>query len=336
MKQSKIIPDNSHPVNSVPGNIGRKIILEHTILAIAKMEVKDNPDLYDDQEQLNNMGRIYQTLLEEVLGASQSDILNRGCTQCDPRVKKLLNITKYTIAASLSKQLQFRMISTRPPLGAWYLERDYNRYFAYLGDFKKPSYNSCTKISNKLTKLPLCAREVNYKIASEFKLGNLMTLRNWEKENKSQIKQAVLKHGEITQRFSPHLLVVNPNSQSTPIRLCTVSNAPEQTKTTDLDKDKDIPSRLSYNDSVRKYPFEMPLNPISYAIQSSVCPPLLIGDISRAFLTLNKTPLVALSELEYYYTKQDGYQPSWLLRVLLEYLRCTLGTKPVLAQATSQ
>ena len=81
MKQSIIIPDISHPVNSAPGNIGRKIILEHTILAVAKMEVKDNPDLYDDQEHLNSMGRIYQTLLEEVLGASQSDILNRGCTQ---------------------------------------------------------------------------------------------------------------------------------------------------------------------------------------------------------------------------------------------------------------
>ena len=73
MKQSIIIPDISHPVNSAPGNIGSKIKLEHTILAVTKMEVKDNPDLYDNQDQLNNMGRIYQSLLEEVLGASQSD-----------------------------------------------------------------------------------------------------------------------------------------------------------------------------------------------------------------------------------------------------------------------
>ena len=68
---------------------------------------------------------------------------------------------------------------------------------------------------------------------------------------------------------------------------------------------KNFPTPLSYNDSIRTYKYSMSLSPISNAVQQNIAPAIFSSDISRAFLTLKKGPIVALSELEFYFVRED-------------------------------
>ena len=55
----------------------------------------------------------------------------------------------------------------------------------------------------------------------------------------------------------------------------------------------------------------MNLSTTANVLQQSIQPAIITGDISRAFLTLHKSPRVCMSELEYYYCQPDG-TPSFL------------------------
>ena len=129
-----------------------------------------------------------------------------------------------------------------------------------------------------------------------------------EKKNKTEIDNIERKEGKIVERYQPHLLTFREDSSSTPLRLVTTSNRKETTNLSGQPQLADIenfPSSLSYNDLIRTYKYSMSLSPISNAVQQNIAPAILTSDISRAFLTLKKGPIVALSELEFYYVKQD-------------------------------
>ncbi len=111
---------------------------------------------------------------------------------------------------------------------------------------------SCVKIGKKLLTLPTYAQELNFKILIENKLGNLILFEKWKSENLVEIKQAERKFGKIKYRFQPHLMVINNNSESTPIRLCTTSNTLSAIENNQgkSSGSENLPKTLAYNDSV--------------------------------------------------------------------------------------
>ncbi len=196
-----------------------------------------------NEQKFADMSLIYDELLTEILGPTQAKLMTLGCSKCDTlqRLPKILDIEKFTVNISLSNQLTF--IVDENTMGKWVLERAYTPLFRYLGDFLEPSKMSCIKIARKLEKLPFCAQEINYKLKIENCVGNLMLFADWKKAHKNDIKLAEGKFGLLEEKYQPHLMVINPNSESTPLRICTTSNSQMPTK---LPKNETLKQKVTF------------------------------------------------------------------------------------------
>ncbi len=293
------------------------IIYPQNINQFALAVQTDMIDHYDNKQACNkskfaDISLIYDELLNEILGPSQAYLNQLGCVKCDVnRINKIIYIERFTVNLSLQGQLSFSVgIDLR---GGWTLERSYTALFKYLNDFKEPARRSCIKIAKKLANLPLCAAELNYKIKIEHCLGNLVLYADWKSSHQSDIVLAEQKFGLLEPKYQPHLLCINPNSESTPLRLCSTSNTqmPTQIPKGELFDPTQIPKTLSYNCTMRKYSFNMNLSTFSNALQQSIIPAILSADISHAFLTIQKLAHVLINELEFYYLCSDN-TPSFL------------------------
>ena len=133
----------------------------------------------------------------------------------------------------------------------------------------------------------------------------------WKNENRDLLQREEYKG--LVERFSPHLLVLSPNSLSTPLRLTATANQMDSIRLQEVPigselykVQQELPPKLSYNSSIHRYLYQMRMTPAQYSIRSTIQPPLITADVSRAFLCLFKDPVMIHNEIEFYFMKSNG------------------------------
>ena len=290
-------------------------IVAHALLNIENVYPIKEEELTEEEKikKISKMSKLFDDLIKDTIDFDPSKLALFGCKNCDPNFLKLTNIETIATNKMLASQLRFESKLEdhlgKSFQGKWVLTRHHNALFQILGTFKMQAKHACNRIVGKLKNLPNTTNEVDFKLLQEFNVGNLLPLDQYLKSKRKEIEMEEQRAKEkITFRFQINMLVVNTNSESTPIRIVQTSNIKTKCQTNSQDiglNEKTCPKSLSYNETVRTYKIFMP-RPVVLAIIQSIHPPILQADIKGAFLVMKKSVRTALSEIHFYLSRPDG------------------------------
>ena len=269
-----------------------------------------------------------------------NDVTTAFCGKCDELTKLWLGTDNFAKASIwLRKQLKFKN-------GKWFYERQFKLIFKWFPKGLSLADRCAEKYSDKYTRPQFvnCKNEINYRLLLDYETHRLMTLDNYMKLHPE------LKDIDQNIKYLPFLVVHNPMSSSTPLRLCLIPNR-MQTFTVQMkelekygyllkegEKSEDYQTfNTTYNDMIKGYSTYLP--PIfDNHLKFTTGLILLFADISDFFKGINFEPITAIGQVARYYkdkngnpviTSDNGAQlESWV------YLRMNYGSQD--APATSQ
>ena len=114
------------------------LALEQVINSIENCEKEGEASLMKTylHDKLPQMKKMYDRVIEEILSVSYKKIGVEGCSRCDPRHQKLMELDKFAIKDLLNSQLQFKPPMQPLQTGQWFLNRKYSILFDFLATFQ--------------------------------------------------------------------------------------------------------------------------------------------------------------------------------------------------------
>ena len=189
---------------------------------------------------------------------SNLDPTQIGCIKCDHKRNSLMNDPNRGNNLTLDDQLRFRMDGSGER-GHFEINRKYLRDMKEFPECRGFARKMFERTMAKLHKAPNVLADISWRIQKDF----VNKACEWDREDgKARI-------------YLPVMVVLNPNSTSTPARTVLIPNIK-------------IPvhnERVSFNDTIRKYNLTMPKASIQHLIQSTT-PLFFAADLSDFFKSL--------------------------------------------------
>ena len=247
------------------------------------------------------------------------------CMKCDELFKLWMSNTSFTKAiAHLRKQLKFirnkkyqgMTLHERDSYwsGVWEYQRRYKHTFVLFPTCKKLALLCASHISEKYgtPRFFHTCREINFRLLMDFKGGKLMRTDDYIKLHPEiDFKQSGMKYLQL-------LIINNPQSQSTPIRLCLIPNRPQtfSVPVKDLESLGYIKKEHENSTDLRQITSTFNSEILTYSTGN---PDILIkhlmylltgigttSDITDFFKSSRYHPLTAVSQQLILYTNKDG------------------------------
>ena len=144
------------------------------------------------------------------------------CSKCDPNYKVLDPKGVILTNKMLDSQVWFEPHHSKDE-GIFIYRRNFKQFYKYLPLGYNTSEAWAHKFDQKLKKLPKCNQELNYRLNMDYINERVDWFQNFIKTTNTNVKIEY-------QTFLPTLLVHNPKSKSTPLRLVQTPNIPFKTQ----------------------------------------------------------------------------------------------------------